>query len=100
MQEVKEKEDDGSAFLELLSAEHFKAVKQVRARHLGFTARNAVMGKIHEALAESTLHADEAKVLEEMAGTLKESFVDRSLESGSEAPVAQAAPQVNVESGP
>ena len=37
-------------------------------------ARNAVMGKIHEALADGTLHADEAKVLEEMSETLKESF--------------------------
>ena len=37
-------------------------------------ARNAVMGKIHEALADGTLHADEVKVLEEMSETLKESF--------------------------
>merc|ERR1712064_197182 len=81
---------------ELLSAEHPKAVQQMRARHLAFTARNAVMGKIHEALADGTLHADEAKVLEEMAETLKESFDGRSLESASAAPVAQAAPEVNV----
>ena len=37
-------------------------------------ARNAVMGKIHEALADGTLHADEIKVLEEMSEMLKESF--------------------------
>ena len=37
-------------------------------------ARNAVMGKIHEALADGTFHADEVKVLEEMSETLKESF--------------------------
>ena len=37
-------------------------------------ARNAVMGKIHEALVDGTLHADEAKVLEEMSEMLKESF--------------------------
>ena len=37
-------------------------------------ARNAVLGKIHEALAYGTLHADEAKVLEEMSEMLKESF--------------------------
>ena len=37
-------------------------------------ARNAVMGKIHEALVDGTLHADEAKVLEEMSKMLKESF--------------------------
>jgi NhaP-type Na+/H+ or K+/H+ antiporter len=94
--EVEKEEVDGSAFLELLSAEHPKAVQQMRARHLAFTARNAVMGKIHEALADGTLHADEAKVLEEMAETLKESFDGRPLESGSAAPVAQAAPEVNV----
>ena len=94
--EVEKEEVDGSAFLELLSAEHPKAVQQMRARHLAFTARNAVMGKIHEALADGTLHADEAKVLEEMAETLKESFDGRSLESVSEAPVAQAAPGGNV----
>ena len=29
-------------------------------------ARSAVMGKIHEALADGTFHADEVKVLEEM----------------------------------
>ena len=37
-------------------------------------ARNAVMGKIHEALADGTFHADEVKVLEETSETLKESF--------------------------
>ena len=37
-------------------------------------ARNAVIGKIHEALADGTLHAGEVKVLEEMSETLKESF--------------------------
>ena len=37
-------------------------------------ARNTVMGKIHEALADGTLHADEVKVLEEMSELLKESF--------------------------
>ena len=56
-----------------------------------------MIGKIHEALADGTLHADMAKVLEEMAETLSESFLRRSLETGSEAPVAQAAPQANVE---
>ena len=35
---------------------------------------NSMMGKIHEALTDGTLHADEAKVLEEMSEMLKESF--------------------------
>ena len=33
-----------------------------------------MMGKIHEALEDGTLHASEIKVLEEMSETLKESF--------------------------
>ena len=37
-------------------------------------ACNSMMGKIHEALEDGTLHADEIKVLEEMSETLKESF--------------------------
>ena len=37
-------------------------------------AHNSMVGKVHEALADGTLHADEAKVLEEMSEMLKESF--------------------------
>ena len=46
-----------------------------------------MLGKIHEALADGTLHSGEAKVLEETAEKLKESFDGLSLESGSEPPV-------------
>ena len=91
--EVEKEEVGGSAFLDLLSAEHPRAVQQMRARHLAFTARNAVLGKIHEELADVTLHSDEAKFLEEMAETLKESFDCRSLESGWDSPVTKAASQ-------
>ena len=42
------------------------------------------------------LNAEETKVLEEMAQTLKENFDGRSLETVSEAPIAQAAPGMNV----
>ena len=72
--EVEKEEVGGSAFLDLLSAELPKA------RNLAFTAGYAVLGKIH------------------VAEKLTESFDGRSLECGSEPPVAQAAPQVNVES--
>ena len=33
-----------------------------------------MMGKIHEALEDGTLHADEVKVLEEMSEMLKDSL--------------------------
>ena len=42
----------------------------MRAWHIAFTARNAVLGKIHEALADGTLHSVAAKVLEEMVERL------------------------------
>ena len=37
-------------------------------------AHNSMMGKIHEALEDGTLHADEVKVLEEMSEMLNDSF--------------------------
>ena len=37
-------------------------------------AHNSMMGEIHEALEDGTLHADEVKVLEEMSEMLKECF--------------------------
>ena len=37
-------------------------------------AHNSMMGKIHEALEDGTLHADEVKVLEEKSEMLKDRF--------------------------
>ena len=41
---------------------HPQAVKQVRARHLAFTVRNAALGKVHKAFAYGTFHSDQAEV--------------------------------------
>jgi NhaP-type Na+/H+ or K+/H+ antiporter len=68
-----EKEEVGvAAFMELLNKEHPKALQKMRARHLAFTARNDVLGKIHKAVSDGKLHTEEAKVMEEIAEKLTE----------------------------
>jgi len=56
-----------SAFLESLGIEHPKVLQRLGARHLAATARRDALGKIHQAMEDGSLHADEATVLEEMA---------------------------------
>jgi len=79
--EVEREEEGASAFLKLLDAERPRAVEQMRVRHFAFTARNDVLGKIDGAVADGSLHTDEATVLKQMAEKLSESIGRHSPES-------------------
>ena len=68
-------------------------VQQMRSQHVAFTERNAVLNKIHEALADATFHSDQTEILEEIVEKLEESFDGASPESCAETPVDMAVPQ-------
>ena len=69
-----EREGTGaSAFLKLLGAERPKVVQHMRSQHFAFTARNDVFEKIDEAVADGSLHSEEATALKEMANKLSQS---------------------------
>jgi len=59
-----------SAFQESLRIEHPRVLQRLGAQHLAATARQDALGKIHQAMEDGSLHADEAAVLEEMAQKL------------------------------
>ena len=65
----------------------------MRSQRVAFTERNAVLNKIHEALAVVTFHSDQTEILEEIVEKSKESFDGAS--SGSETAAIMAVPQVN-----
>ena len=67
----------------------------MRSQHVAFTERNAVLNKIHEALAVVTFHSDQTEILEEIVEKSEESFDGASLESGSETAVIMAVPQAS-----
>ena len=68
----------------------------MRSQHVAFTERNAVLNKIHEALADVTFHSDQTEILEGiLLKKLEESFDGASPESGSETPVIMAVPQAS-----
>jgi hypothetical protein len=62
-----------SAFLKLLGAERPRVVQQMRSQHFAFTAHNDVLEKIDEAVADGSLHSEEATALKEMAKKLSQS---------------------------
>ena len=62
----------------------------MRSQHVAFTERNAVLNKIHEALAVVTFHSDETEILEEIVEKSEESFHGAS--SGSETAAIMAVP--------
>jgi NhaP-type Na+/H+ or K+/H+ antiporter len=61
-----------SAFLKLLGAERPRALQQMRSQHFAFTARNDVLEKIDDAVADGSLHSEEATALKEMANKLSQ----------------------------
>eukprot|EP00931_Biecheleriopsis_adriatica_P007107 TRINITY_DN108421_c0_g1_i1.p1 TRINITY_DN108421_c0_g1~~TRINITY_DN108421_c0_g1_i1.p1 ORF type:complete len:715 (-),score=130.41 TRINITY_DN108421_c0_g1_i1:20-1843(-) len=76
--EVDDEQAGASAFLESLRREHPGVLRQLQARHLAATARSDALGKIHQAVEQGVLHADEAAALEEMADHLSESLLERA----------------------
>ena len=56
----------------------------MRSQHVAFTERNAVLNKIHEALAVVTFHSDQTEILQEIVGKFEENFDGASPEGGSE----------------
>ena len=65
----------------------------MRSQHVAFTERNAVLNKIHEALAVVTFHSDQTEILEEIVEKSEESFHGAS--SGSETAAIMAV-HVNI----
>jgi len=61
-----------SAFLESLGTKCPEVLQRLGAQHLAATACRDALGKIHQAVSDGSLHADEAVILEEMAQNLRE----------------------------
>jgi len=72
--EVMEEATGAGAFLESLGTERPEVLQRLGAQHLAATARRDALGKIHHAVEDGSLHADEAVILEEMAQNLGESI--------------------------
>ena len=56
----------------------------MRSQHVTFTERNAVLNKIHEALADVKFHTDQTEILNEIVVLFEENFDGVSPEGGSE----------------
>merc|ERR1712039_374539 len=64
--EVNAEAAGANAFMESFGVEHVVVLQQMRAQHLTATARQDTLGKVKQAVADGSLHTDEASVLEEM----------------------------------